>query len=333
VDFANERYIRVYTRNTTTLKLLGFDGRAVLWHILREMDRSGVLDLGGLAPWEAAMLHSGCSEEVARAGIDACLKRECLVHDGDRLVAPRYIEANETPQSDKQRAKESRERRAVITGAQPSNVTNRDASITERDATVTERVENVTPRHTLSHGVTPCLAVPIRAEPCLAVPSLALQAEEGSGVRADATPTRPRSRRKASVPKDPLGQQLATSAAWDAYRVAYLQRYGDEPLSDAKTRGQIKTFVSRVGAADAPHVIAHYLRSRNAYYVQRGHSFGCLLADAQKLKTEWATGKSGTQHQARADDKLAGRGAEYEEMFERLRLQDEADAKRVSNGN
>jgi hypothetical protein len=145
MDFANERYVRLYTRDTTGWKLLGFEGRTVFTLLYRKADRSGVIDLAGLEPWEAGAVHEDIPEEIARVGMARCLKRGWIVVDDDRLVFPEYIPANETPQSDAQRQRESRAKRAV---------TKRDASS-----------QNVTDCHTESHGVTPRHSVPSLAVP------------------------------------------------------------------------------------------------------------------------------------------------------------------------
>jgi hypothetical protein len=48
MDYANERYVRLYTRDTTTVKLLGWQGRLVWWSLLRKLDRidAGLADRG-----------------------------------------------------------------------------------------------------------------------------------------------------------------------------------------------------------------------------------------------------------------------------------------------
>lgn len=171
MDYANEKYVRIYTRDTTTIKLLGWDGRTVFWAMLRRMDRAGVIDLAGVEPWEAVVLHCDAPEDVARRGMAECLRRGCLVVDGDRLVAPSYIPANEAAQSDAQRARESRERRALL--GNQATVTNRDSESqtgTPASQTGTPASQSVTPRHVVSRSVTPCCAVP--SVPCLADPSV-----------------------------------------------------------------------------------------------------------------------------------------------------------------
>jgi hypothetical protein len=145
MDFANERYVRLYVRNTTGWKLLRWEGRTVWTLLYREADRSGVISLDGLEPWEAAALHCELPEEVAKIGMQRCVERGWIVVDGDRLVFPKYLEANETPQSDAQRQRESRAKRAV----------------TKRD----DQSQNVTECHGQSHGVTSCHSDPIRSDP------------------------------------------------------------------------------------------------------------------------------------------------------------------------
>lgn len=107
-------------------------------------------------------------------------------------------------------------------------------------------------------------------------------------------------------PSDPVNNtelQQACKQVWQQYSDAYYQRYNVEPVRNAKVNGQVKSFVKRIGYDNAPHVAAHFVSSNAAYYVSRGHSIDCLLSDAEKLHTEWATGKSITQTRARQIDK------------------------------
>lgn len=175
MDFSNERYVRYYTRDTTGWKLLRFAGQSVWSLLYRKADRAGVIKLDGLEPWEVAVLHCDIPPEVAQPGMAACLQREWIVLDQerDRLVFPKYIEANEAPASDAQRQRESRERRAAVT--------NRDYS-TSRNVTVAS--QSVTSRHIASHPVTPSL--PSRAEPNQAEPAYSAEPEGDAGHAAAA---------------------------------------------------------------------------------------------------------------------------------------------------
>lgn len=154
MDFSNERYVRLYVRDTTSWKLLKWEGQTVWTLLYRKADRSGVISLDGLEPWEAATLHCDLPEEVSKPGMERCLARGWVVRDGDRLVFPKYIEANETPMSDAQRARESRGKRAALS------------------QNVTAPSQNVTDCHAESHGVTPSHTASLLTVPSVpAVPS------------------------------------------------------------------------------------------------------------------------------------------------------------------
>jgi len=103
-------------------------------------------------------------------------------------------------------------------------------------------------------------------------------------------------------------REAKTAATWAAYSQAYLLRYGSEPVRNAKVNSLLGQLVDRIGADEAPEVAAFFLQHRNGYYAQRGHSAECLVADAEKLRTEWATGRTITQTQARQQDKTASNG-------------------------
>ncbi len=132
-------------------------------------------------------------------------------------------------------------------------------------------------------------------------------------------------RKKRAAPKndddDTEALQSACKLTWAAYRTAYALRYAIDPVRNAKVNGQIKMLVGRLGLSDSPLVAAHYLTCNSAYYVQRGHNLDSLLADAEKLRTEWATGRSMTSTRARQIDQTQanmGIVSEAMEILERM---------------
>lgn len=143
MNFSDERYVRLYSRDTTTWKRLGWEGQCTLCQILRRLDRSGVLEIEDVSPAAAVSLHTGGPIAFIAAGVAKLLELGVMEHVGTSLVFPKFIEAQEAATSDKQRQKESRERRR----SQARSVTS----------------QNVTECHTPSHAVTashsvPCLA-------------------------------------------------------------------------------------------------------------------------------------------------------------------------------
>jgi hypothetical protein len=157
VDWPNERYVRVYVRDTADLLAVGWEGRAVLWEILRKCDRAGVIDFDGDTAVLAEMLRM--PEEIVTGALPK-LERRGVVERGDgTLVLRNFLEAQEASQSDKQRARESRARRRDRSRHEQSQ----DATAASQNVTLASHA--VTAGHTESHAVTPCRAVPCRATP------------------------------------------------------------------------------------------------------------------------------------------------------------------------
>ena len=90
-------------------------------------------------------------------------------------------------------------------------------------------------------------------------------------------------------------------ATWAKYSDAYVGRYSTLPVRNAMVNGQIAQIVKRLGE-HAPDVAAWYLTHGGVKYVANGHSIGMLLAHAEQLHTEWATGRKMTQTIARQSD-------------------------------
>jgi hypothetical protein len=102
-----------------------------------------------------------------------------------------------------------------------------------------------------------------------------------------------------SSQKNETELQIACRHTWTSYSNAYFEKYQTEPVRNAKVSSQVKDFVKRIGYEESPHVAAWFLNHTSAFYVQSGHVFGSLAKDAEKLRTEWATGKSMNANRAR----------------------------------
>lgn len=160
LDFANENWIRVYKRDTVTLKLLSWQSRALLWEMLRKADRAGVIDVGTHAERGIAVIVS-MPLDVVSAGLRELLETGTVISCDGCFVFPKFIEAQETPASDKKRASDLRERRrdTALHGVTARDtalhgVTLRDETVTKSDAPITKSDETVTERHAASRRVT-----------------------------------------------------------------------------------------------------------------------------------------------------------------------------------
>lgn len=171
MDWANERYIRIYIRDTLTWKRMRFEGQTVFMHVARKLDRAGRLPLDGMPPAEALSMLTDVPEEFAKTGFERLLGDSLGVFhvvDGV-LVAPNWVEAQEAKASPAQRQRESREKKKELRGV-TENADSRH-TVTVSDGTprdVTRRDAGVTGDREVSRGVTPSLAEPSLAEPSLA---------------------------------------------------------------------------------------------------------------------------------------------------------------------
>ena len=113
---------------------------------------------------------------------------------------------------------------------------------------------------------------------------------------------------------DPDGP-TPTALVWRSYKAAYEKRHGKAPPWNAKIAGQIKQFVGRMPAADAPFVAEFYLSHNDAFYVKKMHQVGPMLSDAEKLHVEWSTGRKMTSTQAKSAESMD----HYASQMERVR--------------
>jgi hypothetical protein len=150
MQWEDERYVRLYTRDTLTWTRLGWQGQAVLSLLMRKVDRAGVIEIEDEEPAVALSGITGVPIEicdVAWLRLSAGKRPTVTIRDepSRALVMPNFLDAQEARQSDKARARKSRELRRVVT---------------KRD----EPSHGVTQNHDRSHGVTPSCAVPSRTD-------------------------------------------------------------------------------------------------------------------------------------------------------------------------
>jgi hypothetical protein len=165
MDWANERYVRAYTRNTGDLLAIGWQGRTVWWELLRAADRCGIIELGDEIEVLADMLR--LPVEVVEVGFAAILKRKMayLTTSPVGIVIPNYIPANETPMSTAMRSREYRERERSQRRLMALE-SSMQQNVTDAQQNVAEPSRGATPRHAPSRAVTPCRSDPCRSDPC-----------------------------------------------------------------------------------------------------------------------------------------------------------------------
>ncbi|MEY4547640.1 MAG: hypothetical protein RL685_3835 [Pseudomonadota bacterium] len=116
MNFEDETYVRLYTRDTKTWLRLGFEGQAVLMLTLRKLDRSGVLD-GIDDPASDLALVLGAPVELVRTGLQRLIDCGVIALADGQLVVPNFMQAQNCRQSDRIRKQKSRaERRSAALG-------------------------------------------------------------------------------------------------------------------------------------------------------------------------------------------------------------------------
>jgi len=86
----------------------------------------------------------------------------------------------------------------------------------------------------------------------------------------------------------PSASTQANADTWAAYAAAYTRKMQQPPIRNAKTNSLIKQFVQRLGAQEAPQVIAFFVDHPNKYYMSRMYQLEMAVKDAESLRTQWA---------------------------------------------
>lgn len=111
MNFEDEHYVRIYTRDTKSWLRWGWEGQAVFVAVMRKLDKAGVMDIDD--PIEDVALVTGIPVEIVAIGLPRVLKSGTFEVRQGHLICPRYIEGQSTPKSDAQRMRELRERRSA----------------------------------------------------------------------------------------------------------------------------------------------------------------------------------------------------------------------------
>jgi len=152
MDWENEHFIKVYTRETDDDLALSWEARAVWDAAMKRFDRSGVITTKRGPRGLAAILRIPAT--VVERVIEELLSDGRLIATDVGYVAPNYVAAQTARMSDALRQKEARERRRADSLSTVPAQLRLDKCLPPH-VSVTFRDGNVTPSHTASHGVTP----------------------------------------------------------------------------------------------------------------------------------------------------------------------------------
>ena len=210
MNFEDEPYVRIYQRDTKTWLQFGWEGQSVLCLLMRKLDRAGVLD-DVTDPVADVALVTRMPEEVVSVGLARLLKAGTLEHHGNRLVAPRYVEADMARAGQLDAEVEPDE--PPITIAPPSVMPEpRDATPATRDVSPAPRA--TTSGHAASRAVTPSLADPSLADPDPPLPPSSEPPAQTASTGSAGRGKRSKPRARSQCPADLQPDATTTETAW-----------------------------------------------------------------------------------------------------------------------
>ena len=109
MNFQDEKFVKLYVRDTGTWCLWSWETRAVFCFLLRVVDRAGVLDLGSAKRENALSVILRIPPNVAKKALAELL--ECgsvSINDRGTLLVDHFSEAQTARQNDRLRQEESR---------------------------------------------------------------------------------------------------------------------------------------------------------------------------------------------------------------------------------
>ncbi len=120
--------------------------------------------------------------------------------------------------------------------------------------------------------------------------------------------------------------QAKCRMAWTMYKAAYKNRYGIDPVRNAKVNTQVKQLVQRLGEEAAMVAEFYVYQVNERFVVQKTHDLGLLLASAESYRTQWATGRSMTSTRAQQIDSTQANASAADEAIAILRARDQQGA-------
>ncbi len=180
MDWANESYVRLYTRETADDLELSWEALALWRALLPRFDQSGLFAVRN--GWTSVSKATRIPLHVVEAAAAELVSdgRVRLIKEG--VFAPNFVEAQTASKSDRARQRESRDRRRARAESAPSVPSNHVSSATHTAESgqvieiahsnhgvshaVTSQSHAVTPSHSLlcSADPLPCSALPLGAQ-------------------------------------------------------------------------------------------------------------------------------------------------------------------------
>lgn len=114
MNFVDERFVRLFTRDTINWRRMGWQARCTLVMLMRRVDRAGLREYGEGWTYEDVAVDLDLPTEIVAVGLEKLIAigtvtRSHLPSPG--VTIPNFLEAQEVRQSDAARQRASRETR------------------------------------------------------------------------------------------------------------------------------------------------------------------------------------------------------------------------------
>lgn len=137
MNYGDERWVKLYTRDTASWLLMGWEAQAVLMQLMRRVDRAGVLNTAG-DPVGFISLLCRMPKEIVQIGYQKLVEMDTVSESENAIVLVNFLEAQENKTSDAEKQRRRRERR-------------------ESAVKVLKTQESVSPDVTACHRVSPAV--------------------------------------------------------------------------------------------------------------------------------------------------------------------------------
>jgi hypothetical protein len=110
VNWSDEHYVKLYTRETLTWRCWGWQARTLFLHMLKRCDGTGLIESGNMTPAEALTVQLELPAEVVTFGLDQLVASGTVELIPRAVLLPKFIEAQEARKSEAQKKRDHRER-------------------------------------------------------------------------------------------------------------------------------------------------------------------------------------------------------------------------------
>lgn len=110
MNWSDERYVKLYVRNTATWVLWPWQARAVFPSMLKAMNGAGIIETGSGDPLTALSVLISMPREVVEVGLAAIIESRTVEPIREGYLMPKFIEAQEATKTDTLRKRDQRMR-------------------------------------------------------------------------------------------------------------------------------------------------------------------------------------------------------------------------------